>query len=167
MLTILGERLRLCDRLSRRAFLQIGGLAMGGLCLPQLLRAEAQLRHQQSAQVRHHDLPVRRPAASGHGRSQAGCSRRGSRRIQADPHQRARHRHLRASAAHGDDDGSPGRHSLPRRLRGTPCVVSVHDRPGARAAAAAEVGRRWVRPCRSCKGRYIRPCRRSSACRRR
>ncbi len=41
MLTILGERLRLCDRLSRRAFLQIGGLAMGGLCLPQLLRAEA------------------------------------------------------------------------------------------------------------------------------
>jgi uncharacterized protein (DUF1501 family) len=41
MLTILGERLRLCDRLSRRAFLQIGGLAMGGLSLPQLLRAEA------------------------------------------------------------------------------------------------------------------------------
>ncbi|HTU20462.1 MAG TPA: DUF1501 domain-containing protein [Gemmataceae bacterium] len=41
MLTILGERLRLCDRQSRRAFLQIGGLAMGGLTLPQLLRAEA------------------------------------------------------------------------------------------------------------------------------
>src|SRR5690349_19201126 len=41
MLTILGERLRLCDRQSRRAFLQIGGLALGGLTLPQLLRAEA------------------------------------------------------------------------------------------------------------------------------
>jgi hypothetical protein len=41
MLTILGERLALCDRLPRRAFLQIGGLAMGGLTLPQILRAEA------------------------------------------------------------------------------------------------------------------------------
>lgn len=41
MLTILGERLRLCDRQSRRAFLQIGGLALGGLTLPQMLRAEA------------------------------------------------------------------------------------------------------------------------------
>jgi hypothetical protein len=30
-----------CDRVSRRQFLQIGGLAMGGLCLPDLLRAEA------------------------------------------------------------------------------------------------------------------------------
>src|SRR5262249_29144536 len=41
MLTILGEPLRLCDRLSRRAFLQVGGLALGGLSLPPLLRAEA------------------------------------------------------------------------------------------------------------------------------
>jgi uncharacterized protein (DUF1501 family) len=41
VLTILGERLRLCDHLSRRAFLHVGGLAMGGLSLPQLLRAEA------------------------------------------------------------------------------------------------------------------------------
>ena len=31
-----------CDGLSRRNFLQIGGLAMGGLTLPQLLRAEGQ-----------------------------------------------------------------------------------------------------------------------------
>jgi hypothetical protein len=42
MLTILGSRHRFCDRMSRRSFLQIGGLAMGGLTLPQLLRAEAQ-----------------------------------------------------------------------------------------------------------------------------
>ena len=34
---------RFCDGLSRRGFLAIGGLAMGGLTLPQLLRAEAQL----------------------------------------------------------------------------------------------------------------------------
>lgn len=41
MLTILGQRQRLCDRTSRRDFLKIGGLAMGGLSLPQILRAEA------------------------------------------------------------------------------------------------------------------------------
>ena len=42
MLTITGEgKYRLCDGLSRRDFLRIGGLAMGGLSLPQLLRAEA------------------------------------------------------------------------------------------------------------------------------
>jgi hypothetical protein len=41
MLTILGKRYRLCDRLSRRAFLKVGGLALGGLSLPQILRAEA------------------------------------------------------------------------------------------------------------------------------
>src|SRR5947209_7928018 len=41
MLTLLGKPYRLCDRLSRRTFLQIGGLAMGGLSLPDLLRAEA------------------------------------------------------------------------------------------------------------------------------
>lgn len=34
MLTILGGRYRLCDGLSRRSFLKIGGLAMGGLALP-------------------------------------------------------------------------------------------------------------------------------------
>ena len=33
---------RQCDGVSRRSFLQAGGLAMGGLSLPQLLRAEAE-----------------------------------------------------------------------------------------------------------------------------
>jgi hypothetical protein len=40
MLTYLGDSLRMCDRVSRRSFLQIGGLALGGLTLPQVLRAE-------------------------------------------------------------------------------------------------------------------------------
>ena len=35
---------RYCDGLSRRSFLKIGGLAMGGLGLPGLLQAEAQAR---------------------------------------------------------------------------------------------------------------------------
>jgi uncharacterized protein (DUF1501 family) len=40
MLTLLGTPTRYCDGLSRRSFLQVGGLALGGLTLPQLLRAE-------------------------------------------------------------------------------------------------------------------------------
>src|SRR6202045_425436 len=42
MLQLLGPRRRFCDGLSRRSFLQIGGLAVGGLTLPSLLRAEEQ-----------------------------------------------------------------------------------------------------------------------------
>lgn len=41
MLNVLGGKLRFCDGLSRRSLLKIGGLAMGGLSLPNLLRAEA------------------------------------------------------------------------------------------------------------------------------
>ncbi|MBC8352404.1 MAG: DUF1501 domain-containing protein [Planctomycetes bacterium] len=42
MLRLTGNRLRMCDGVSRRSFLQIGGLAMGGLSLPQILRAQQQ-----------------------------------------------------------------------------------------------------------------------------
>jgi hypothetical protein len=41
VLNILGARARFCDGLTRRNFLRIGGLAMGGLSLSQLLQAEA------------------------------------------------------------------------------------------------------------------------------
>ncbi|MFN0197637.1 MAG: DUF1501 domain-containing protein [Planctomycetaceae bacterium] len=41
MLSIPGAAYQHCDGLSRRSFLRIGGLAMGGLCLPDLLRLEA------------------------------------------------------------------------------------------------------------------------------
>ena len=42
MLTITGQKYRFCDGLSRRGFLTVGGLAMGGATLPQILRAESQ-----------------------------------------------------------------------------------------------------------------------------
>jgi hypothetical protein len=42
MLTVFGPSHRYCDGVSRRSFLQIGGLALGGLTLPGLLRAEQQ-----------------------------------------------------------------------------------------------------------------------------
>lgn len=41
MLTIPGPQSRYGDRMSRRSWLRIGGLALGGLALPDLLRAEA------------------------------------------------------------------------------------------------------------------------------
>lgn len=47
MLTIFNRknrRHRFCDGVTRRSFLQIGGLAVGGLTLPQLLAAEAQAK---------------------------------------------------------------------------------------------------------------------------
>jgi hypothetical protein len=40
MLTLIGDKQRYCDGISRRSFLRIGGLAMGGLSLPGLLQAE-------------------------------------------------------------------------------------------------------------------------------
>jgi len=42
MLSIPGQAYSHCDRVSRRGFLHIGSLALGGLSLAQLLRAEAQ-----------------------------------------------------------------------------------------------------------------------------
>jgi hypothetical protein len=41
MLRISGGRTRFCDGISRRSFIQIGGLAVAGFTLPELLRAEA------------------------------------------------------------------------------------------------------------------------------
>lgn len=48
MLKIEGRATKFCDQISRRSFLQIGGLAMGGLSLPQLLQAEQQNPQRQS-----------------------------------------------------------------------------------------------------------------------
>ncbi|HVA49910.1 MAG TPA: DUF1501 domain-containing protein [Pirellulales bacterium] len=41
MLTIYGDGAKYCDGLTRRSFLKIGGLAMGGLSLAEILRTEA------------------------------------------------------------------------------------------------------------------------------
>ncbi len=40
MLNLYGPKFSLCDGVSRRAFLKIGSLALGGISLPQMLRAE-------------------------------------------------------------------------------------------------------------------------------
>ncbi len=41
MLTIWGDRQRFCDGVSRRNFMRIGAMGLGGLALPDMLRAEA------------------------------------------------------------------------------------------------------------------------------
>ena len=41
MLTIYGKRSRFCDGVSRRNFIKIGALGLGGLALPQIFQAEA------------------------------------------------------------------------------------------------------------------------------
>src|SRR5947208_17013787 len=43
MLTIYGNKSRFCDGISRRNFLKVGALGLGGLALPQLLAAESQM----------------------------------------------------------------------------------------------------------------------------
>jgi hypothetical protein len=43
MLTIYGNKSRFCDGISRRNFLKVGALGLGGLALPQLLSAESQM----------------------------------------------------------------------------------------------------------------------------
>lgn len=52
MLTILGQRQPFCDGITRRNFLKIGGLAMGGMALTDVLAAEA------SAGIRNNDRAI-------------------------------------------------------------------------------------------------------------
>ncbi len=48
MFTVSGPCYRYCDGISRRSFLQIGGLMLGGLTLPNLLRAEQRSKNGKS-----------------------------------------------------------------------------------------------------------------------
>lgn len=48
MLTLLGPKHRFCDGVSRRSFLKIGGLGIGGISLPGILQAEAKTGIRQS-----------------------------------------------------------------------------------------------------------------------
>jgi hypothetical protein len=49
VLTIPGPQSRYCDGMSRRSWLRIGGLALGGMALPDILRAEASSGHRSQA----------------------------------------------------------------------------------------------------------------------
>ena len=66
MLTIWGGNQRFCDNVSRRDFLRVGALGLGGLTLPDLLRLRAQSGSGQVAASRHHGLSGRRPQPRRH-----------------------------------------------------------------------------------------------------
>jgi hypothetical protein len=69
MLTLTGPSSRFCDGVSRRSFLTVGSLAVGGLALPQLLQAEARGSHKSvimvylSGGISHQDTVDLKPAA--------------------------------------------------------------------------------------------------------
>ena len=66
MLNIGTNRAQLCSGVSRREFLRVGALGMGGLSLPQLLQAEAQAGITNSNKAINHDLFGRGSSSSGH-----------------------------------------------------------------------------------------------------
>ena len=61
MLTFFGAPRRLCDGLSRRDFLKVGALGVGGLTLADLLRLRAQGAAQPSSSAKAIVRPVRTP----------------------------------------------------------------------------------------------------------
>ena len=139
MLTIFGPRDsgRMCDGVSRRDFLRVGALGLGGLTLADLLRLKAQgaVRPESAAQVRHHGLPARRPQPHRHVRSQTERPGGVPRRVQADPHQRARHGRLRVDAA-AREDRRQVRHPPRPQDAGQPRPDRAADRhPGRRLRA--------------------------------
>ena len=84
--------------LSRRQFLKIGALALGGVGLGGLLPLRLQRRRDRpraAGHLGHLHLAAGRAAAHGNVRHEAGRPGRVSRRLPADHDQRARHRRLR------------------------------------------------------------------------
>ncbi len=107
MLTFYGGKRRFWDGISRRDFLSVGGLAVGGLTLADLLRLEAQgaTTGRKGGQGDHHDLPARWPHASRYLRSQATSGARIPWRIQPRPDECRGRADLRTDATASHDHG--------------------------------------------------------------
>ena len=144
-----------CDRLSRRNFLKIGTLGLGGLTLPQLLRAEARGRHRGSSHKSvimiylvggppHQDMFDLKPDAP---QEIAGPWRPIATNVPGI-------RDLRGLPAAGADHGQAGRRSArwsATRPITTPSRSSTATTRASRRPPAA--GRSSARPSRSCRGR--------------
>ncbi len=116
MLTLLGNKHRLCDKVSRRDALRIGALGVGGLTLADLLRADAQ-----SGQSNSHKavIMIYMCGAPSHQdmydlKMDAPAEIRGEFRPDSD--ERAGHRNLRTHAAHRGDHGQACSASFGRRF---------------------------------------------------
>ena len=166
MLTIFGrpeKKSGFCDGVSRRGFLTIGGAAMGGLALSQILAMEAQAgigsSHKAIINVYlpggppHMDMWDLKPDAPAEIRGEfnpISTNVPGIQICELFPQDRR-------------DDGQVRHHPLARRFRRRPRRLPVHDRPQAQATAAPgggwPIGRR-VGVAAGRAGR-TRPCRRT------
>ena len=155
MLTLVGQgssRSAFCDRVTRRNFLKIGTLGLGGLTLPQLLKPTPRRGAGRSVKSvimiylvggpPHQDMFDLKPDGS-----------QGDRRpVAADRDQRHRHRDLRSVSAAGKDDGQAGHRPLAGRQPGRPRRDPGLQRPSSEASRLRRaVGRSSARPSPSCK----------------
>ena len=121
MLNIYGPKTgRFCDGVSRRDFLRIGGLALGGLSLPQILRAEAASGVKKSHKA---VIMIFLPGGPSHQdifdlKMDAPSEIRGE--FKPITTNVAGHPDYRASAAAGEDDGSLHAHPLDDGVRHRP-----------------------------------------------
>jgi hypothetical protein len=166
MLSIFGSPKRLCDGMTRRDMLTIGALGVGGLGLPDILRAEAArgIGNSKKAVIMIYMLwPA---AAPGHVRPEDGLRRP---RSAASSNRSTRMcREFKSASICRDWPASwtswcrCGRYTDRRmaamtRLSATPVALSSSSR--------RVVGRRWERCCRGCRAARRRVYRRLSACR--
>ncbi len=140
MLTISGARQRLCDGLSRREFLKVGALGVGGLTLADLLRLRGRGGQHHAGKADHHGLSERRPQPCRSVRPEARRSRRISRRVQADQDQCPRHGHLRADALAGEDRRQAGHHPQHEVRAAGPHAAGVVHRLPERQSAVDRLG---------------------------
>ena len=104
MLTLLGKRQSFCDGVSRRNFLKIGALGFGSPCPARSAAGRGDRAGRGGQQpVDHQYLSGRRAVAHRHVRPQARRPARDSRRVPADPDERAGHGNLPAHAEAGLD----------------------------------------------------------------
>ena len=149
MLTIFGNHTHRadCDGASRRDFLTIGGMALGGLALPQLLARPSSQPGSRSPQGDHQRLSARRPAAHRHVGPQARRPGRDPRRVQPDQDERARA--SRSASCFPSSPAMADKFAIIRSLAdcdGDHDALSVHDRPQAAASSRRPAaGRRWAR----------------------
>ena len=144
MLTLWGPQRRFCDRVSRRDFLRVGALGLGGLTLADLLRLRAARGDRSSARVGHHGLPGRRSQPHRHVRPQAGRPRRraaatSSRSRPTCPASTSANC-CRVQAANRRQAG-PGPHGSVRRTDAARTGGGLHRLPQGRATARLRRGR--------------------------
>ena len=168
MLTILGSRHKhpFCDGITRRSFLRIGGLALGGLTLPQILRAEAAsgVRNPHKAVIMiflpggppHQDMFDLKMDAPAEIRGEFKPIKTNVPGIEICEH-------LPRIAG---DDGQVRHHSLDRRRDRRPRRVPVSHRPPPSAAAAGRLAGDGLGARQAAWAPATRRCRRSSVLRR-